>query len=62
MSQAELLVSYDRKHGTQLVRTLRGFSAAGGDLRAAARELRIHPNTLRYRLKRIAEIAGLTSS
>ena len=59
MNKAELLLEYDRKHGTQLVPTPRQFATSGGDVRSTAHELRIHRNTLRYRLKRIAQIAGL---
>lgn len=62
MTQAERLLEYDRSHGTRLVPTLRQFAAAGGDVRACSRQLRIHPNTLGYRLKRIAQIAGLSPS
>ncbi|MBV8085641.1 MAG: helix-turn-helix domain-containing protein [Chloroflexi bacterium] len=39
--------------------TLRQFATRGGDVRSTAHELRIHRNALRYRLKRIAQIAGL---
>lgn len=62
MAPAEALVEYDRKHGTRLVPTLRQFVASAGNVAACAGALRIHPNTLRYRLKRIAQIAGLERS
>ena len=29
-------------------------------LESAARELYVHPNTVRYRLKRVAEVTGLS--
>lgn len=32
---------------------------AFGDARAAARELSIHPNTVRYRVRRATEVSGL---
>ena len=44
--------------GGELVETLDAFFAAGGVLESAARTLFVHPNTVRYRLKRIAEITG----
>lgn len=42
-----------------LLETLDGYLAHGGSLEPAARELFIHPNTMRYRLHRIGEITGL---
>lgn len=42
----------------ELLRTLRGYLDAFGDIGRAAETLHIHPNTLRYRLRRIAR-AGL---
>lgn len=46
--------------GGELLETLDGFFAAGGVLESAARTLFVHPNTVRYRLRRIAEVTGLT--
>ncbi|HET8683036.1 MAG TPA: helix-turn-helix domain-containing protein [Micromonosporaceae bacterium] len=45
--------------GGELLETLDGFFAAGGVLESAARMLFVHPNTVRYRLRRIAEVSGL---
>ncbi|MFD9739212.1 PucR family transcriptional regulator [Umezawaea sp. NPDC059074] len=55
---AELL-RHDREHGTQYALTLRAWLAAQGDAREAARELSVHPNTLRYRMQRMAEVTTL---
>src|SRR5436190_12425942 len=41
--------------GGELLETVDAFFAAGGVLESAARALYVHPNTVRYRLKRIAE-------
>jgi PucR family transcriptional regulator, purine catabolism regulatory protein len=49
------LVEHDRKRNGELVETLRAYLEEG-EQQAAARRLKIHPNTLRYRLDRIAEI------
>ncbi|MFM9378234.1 PucR family transcriptional regulator [Gordonia sp. VNK21] len=38
--------------------TLDSYLQAGGSIESCARELYIHPNTVRYRLKKIAEITG----
>ncbi|MET0424110.1 MAG: helix-turn-helix domain-containing protein [Actinoplanes sp.] len=46
--------------GGGLLETLDSFFAAGGVLESAARELYVHPNTVRYRLKRVAEVSGLS--
>jgi PucR C-terminal helix-turn-helix domain/GGDEF-like domain len=46
--------------GGELLETLDGFFAAGGVLESAARALFVHPNTVRYRLKRIAEVTGFS--
>lgn len=52
------LVEYDRKHGGQLVETLEAYLETGANLRAAARRLHTHINTVRYRLARVEEITG----
>ncbi|TDC39610.1 PucR family transcriptional regulator [Micromonospora sp. 15K316] len=46
--------------GGELLETLDAFFAAGGTLESAARALFVHPNTVRYRLRRIAEVTGLS--
>ena len=43
---------------TPLLPTLEAYLAAGGALERAARRLFVHPNTVRYRLRRIAELTG----
>lgn len=48
------------RSGGELLETLDGFFAANGVLESAARALFVHPNTVRYRLRRIAEITGLS--
>ncbi|RKN51001.1 PucR family transcriptional regulator [Micromonospora endolithica] len=46
--------------GGELLETLDAFFAAGGTLESAARALFVHPNTVRYRLRRIAEVTGFS--
>jgi hypothetical protein len=46
--------------GGELLETLDAFFAAGGVLESTARALFVHPNTVRYRLRRIAEVSGLS--
>ena len=46
--------------GGELLETLDAFFAAGGVLESAARSLFVHPNTVRYRLRRVGEVTGLS--
>jgi hypothetical protein len=46
--------------GGELLETLDAFFAAGGVLESAARALFVHPNTVRYRLRRVGEVTGLS--
>jgi len=50
------LLDYDREHGSDLLTTLSAWLASGNE---AAAELNIHVNTLRYRVRRAAEISGV---
>jgi purine catabolism regulator len=52
------LVEHDRARNGSLVATLRAYLETGEQQQAAQR-LRVHPNTLRYRLDRIREISGV---
>jgi len=45
-------------HSTELLTTLWCYLDNGRSLEATARELFVHPNTVRYRLKRISEVIG----
>ena len=47
-------------HSTELLTTLWSYLDNGRSLEATARELFVHPNTVRYRLKQAAEVTGLT--
>ncbi|HEX6497858.1 MAG TPA: helix-turn-helix domain-containing protein [Micromonosporaceae bacterium] len=44
--------------GGDLTQTLDAFFASGGVLESTARALFVHPNTVRYRLRRVAEVTG----
>lgn len=43
-----------------LAETLRAHLDAFGDVAAAARRLHVHPNTVRYRIRRIEDVVGTT--
>ncbi|HEX3707818.1 MAG TPA: helix-turn-helix domain-containing protein [Mycobacteriales bacterium] len=51
------LLEHDRAHDGNLLKTLRAYFAAVGDVRAAGAALGLHYNTVRYRLRRAAEVA-----
>lgn len=53
------LMEYDRRHDADLVRTLRAWLEAFGDVTAAAESLFVHPNTFRYRLRRLAAVGDI---
>ena len=46
--------------GTALVETLAAYLEQTSSLEATARALFVHPNTVRYRLRRVAEVTGYT--
>nr|AAS19481.1 PmoR [Mycobacterium sp. M156] len=53
------LVSYDERHGSDLVATLDHWFNNGCNSAQTARNLQLHTKSLTYRLHRIAEISGL---
>ncbi|MGV0793572.1 PucR family transcriptional regulator [Mycolicibacterium sp. XJ1819] len=53
------LREHDRGHGTPYVATLRAYLENQGDPVAAGERLGVHENTVRYRLRRMAEITDL---
>ena len=53
------LASYDAERNTQLLTTLEVFLHRHGSITATSEALYVHPNTLRQRLRRIAEIAEI---
>ena len=56
------LLAQDRERGTHLVETLRAWLDAFGDVAEASARVYTHPNTFRYRLRRLAEIGGIDLS
>jgi hypothetical protein len=53
------LMASDAGAGTDYVATLRAWLEQAGDVGRAAAQLHVHPNTLRYRLRRMAAVAPL---
>ncbi|WP_332909571.1 PucR family transcriptional regulator [Nocardia yamanashiensis] len=54
-----VLFDYDREHAANLRESVEAYLREHGDVRSAATSLRIHPNTLRYRLRRAADLTGI---
>ncbi|MEV4188055.1 helix-turn-helix domain-containing protein, partial [Streptosporangium canum] len=52
------LFDYDRRHNSDLVRTLGTFLDCVGSWNACAERLHVHVNTVRYRIRRVEELTG----
>ena len=52
------LVEHDATHGSALLESLRAYIEANGRWADAAAELDVHRHTLRYRMRKIAELTG----
>lgn len=53
------LSAYDQRHGTRLAESVLAWLDALGEVRVAAQSLHIHPNTLRYRVRRAEQLTGI---
>jgi hypothetical protein len=53
------LVEHDGQKDSSYVETLRAYLHAFGDVTVAAASLNVHPNTFRYRLRRLVEVSGI---
>ncbi|MEU8249536.1 helix-turn-helix domain-containing protein [Nonomuraea sp. NPDC048916] len=52
------LVDYDRRHQSELVRTLGTFLDCAGSWNACAERMHVHVNTVRYRIRRVEDLTG----
>ncbi|MDU0288208.1 helix-turn-helix domain-containing protein [Saccharothrix longispora] len=50
---------HDEEHATHYAATLRAWLECQGDLSGAGDRLGVHPNTIRYRLRKMAEVTAL---
>lgn len=55
----QLLLDHDDSQSSELVASVRAYLDELGDIRRASDRLHIHPNTLRHRIRRVAEISGI---
>ncbi|MDP9641794.1 DNA-binding PucR family transcriptional regulator [Actinopolyspora lacussalsi] len=53
------LRAHDADNGTEFARSLLCYLEFFGDVRGASLSLHVHPNTLRHRVRRAAEISGI---
>jgi DNA-binding PucR family transcriptional regulator len=53
------LVEYDARHDIGFVDTLLAYLDAFGNVGEAAAAVHLHPNSFRYRLRRVCEISGI---
>jgi sugar diacid utilization regulator len=53
------LIEHDREHRTEYLGTLRSVLDNFGNAAKAAKELHLHVNTVRYRIRRITELTGV---
>jgi DNA-binding PucR family transcriptional regulator len=54
------VVEHDAERGTQYALTLRAYLDAMGDVVGAAKTISVHPNTFRYRLRRLGELFDIS--
>jgi sugar diacid utilization regulator len=52
------LLAYDEQHDSDLIPTLRAYVGSDLNMTRTARELTVNPNTVAYRIKRIAQLTG----
>lgn len=55
----KILVDYDKKKSTELVKTLEAYFKYNGNLSKMSEYLFTHYNTILYRINRIEEITGM---
>ena len=55
----DALLDHDRVNGTDLARSLLHYLDAFGDVGRMAAQLNVHPNTLRYRVRKAVALTGL---
>ncbi len=53
------IIEHDRAHRGTHLESLKAYLDARGDVAVAAGKLGVHPNTLRYRIRRAIEISGI---
>ncbi len=55
----DLMLAHDAEHATPYVESVLAYLAANADMPAAAEAVQVHPNTFRYRMRRVRELFDL---
>jgi DNA-binding PucR family transcriptional regulator len=55
----DLLLRHDSEHATPYVESVLAYLSANADMPAAAEAVQVHPNTFRYRMRRVRELFDL---
>jgi PucR-like helix-turn-helix protein/diguanylate cyclase with GGDEF domain len=55
----DALLAYDAKYASTMRESVEAYLQHFGEVRAAAQQLQVHPNTLRYRVRRAEEILDI---
>lgn len=55
----ERLADYDREHGSDLLKTAEILFRTEGDIKSSAEDLFQHPNTVRYRIRKMKALMGM---
>lgn len=58
-SKLDVLREHDAQHGSNYVATLRTYLGCFGSIVVASQRLGVHENTVRYRVRRLEELAGI---
>ncbi|MBV4418864.1 PucR family transcriptional regulator ligand-binding domain-containing protein [Clostridium tyrobutyricum] len=56
------LIAFDKKNNSELIITLKNFFECHRSFRSCAKEMNLHHNTIRYRLKKIEEICCIDTT
>lgn len=59
LGKLQTLVEHDDRRGTHYIETLRAYLDNFGDIAAAAAATNVHPNTFRYRVRRLIDLSGI---
>jgi sugar diacid utilization regulator len=55
----DALAAHDAEHSKAYLQTLRAYLDSLGDVTTAAKMMNLHPNSFRYRVRRLGEVSGL---
>lgn len=62
LNHLQPLIKQDEQHGTELMATLEAYLRNDKKIYKTAKELFVHRNTIRYRIKKISDILGIDMS